>query len=123
MPDKSNFFSEDLVELAETAKALSHPARIAIIRFLNDHGPSNCTPIIDALPLSQPAVSRHLKELKAAGLLLSENCGNSVCYRINPIRMQKFCEVMARRCIDNENVSVNMFVSSHSGDLSNEPKN
>jgi len=108
MPDKSNQFAKEMVELAETANALSHPARIAIIRYLNENGPSNCTPIIEALPLSQPAVSRHLKELREAGLLLSETCGKTVCYQINPIRMQKFCEVMSRRCLESDSMQIDM---------------
>jgi len=100
MPDKSNQFSKEWIELAESAKALSHPARIAIIRYLLDHGPSNCNPIIEALPLSQPAVSRHLKELRESGLVESYSCGNTVCYRVHPIRLQKFCEVISRRCLE-----------------------
>lgn len=113
MPDKSNQFEKEWVDLAETAKALSHPARIAIIRYLNENGPSNCNPIIDALPLSQPAVSRHLKELKECGLLESECCGTSVCYRVNTIRMQKFCEVISRRCLESQTLKVDMFVKSN----------
>lgn len=112
MPDKSNQFDKELIDLAEIAKALSHPARIAIIRYLNQHGPSNCSPIIEALPLSQPAVSRHLKELKECGLLESDTCGTSVCYRVNMLHMQKFCEVISRRCMESENLKVDMFVKS-----------
>lgn len=114
MPDKSNHFEKELVSLAETAKALSHPARIAIIRYLNENGPSNCNPIIKALPLSQPAISRHLKELKECGLLESESCGTAVCYRVNTIRMQKFCEVISRRCMESKNLKVDMYVKSES---------
>lgn len=106
MPDKSNEFDPELIALAETAKALSHPARIAIIRFLNAKGSSTCAPIIGALPLSQPAVSRHLKELKQCGLLDSESCGTSICYRVNTLRMQKFCEVVSRKCMDSNNLEV-----------------
>ncbi len=108
MPDKSNQFSKDWVELAETAKALSHPARIAIIRYLLDNGPSNCNPIIGELPLSQPAVSRHLKELRESGLLESETCGTSVCYRLNTLRMQKFCEAISRKCLESGDLKLDM---------------
>ena len=112
MPDKSNEFEKELIALADIAKALSHPARIAIIRYLNENGPSNCNPIIDALPLSQPAVSRHLKELKECGLLDSDCCGTSVCYRVNSIQMQKFCEVISRRCMESAHLKVDMVVKS-----------
>jgi len=112
MPDKSNEFDEELIALADIAKALSHPARIAIIRYLNQNGPSNCNPIIDALPLSQPAVSRHLKELKECGLLDSDCCGTSVCYRVNSIQMQKFCEVISRRCMESGSIKVDIQVKS-----------
>jgi ArsR family transcriptional regulator, arsenate/arsenite/antimonite-responsive transcriptional repressor len=111
MPDKSNAFDPELIALAEIAQALSHPARIAIIRFLNEKGPSTCNPIIQALPLSQPAVSRHLKELKQCGLLDSQSCGASVCYRVNTIQMQKFCEVISRKCMESPNLRVDMLVS------------
>ncbi len=112
MPDKSNEFNEELIALADIAKALSHPARIAIIRFLNENGPSNCNPIIEALPLSQPAVSRHLKELKECGLLDSQCCGTSVCYRVNSIQMQKFCSVISRRCMESGDLKVDVQVKT-----------
>lgn len=117
MPDKSNEFCEELIALADIAKALSHPARIAIIRYLNENGPSNCNPIIEALPLSQPAVSRHLKELKVCGLLDSQCCGTSVCYRVNSIRMQKFCEVISRSCMESGNLKVDVQVTSENTTL------
>jgi len=117
MPDKSNEFDKDLIVLANVAKALSHPARIAIIRYLNENGPSNCNPIIEALPLSQPAVSRHLKELKECGLLDSQTCGTSVCYRVNTIQMQKFCEVISRSCMESGTLKVDVHVKSENNTL------
>jgi ArsR family transcriptional regulator len=56
-------------ELAEFAKAIAHPARIAILKFLASKETCICGEIVDELPLAQSTVSQHLKELKKAGLI------------------------------------------------------
>jgi DNA-binding transcriptional ArsR family regulator len=70
-------------ELATIAKALGHPARIAIIEHLLEVGNCVCGEIVNELPLAQPTVSQHLRELKSAGLIQGDVEGNSVCYCIN----------------------------------------
>ena len=67
-------------ELARLAKALAHPARVAIVRFLIRGGECICGGIVDRLPLSQATVSQHLKVLKDAGWIKGEVDGPRVCY-------------------------------------------
>jgi DNA-binding transcriptional ArsR family regulator len=63
---KTEGFSKSQIELASLAKALGHPARIAIIQFLARQKTCMCGDIVEELPLSQSTVSQHLKELKNA---------------------------------------------------------
>ena len=70
--------------IARYAKALGHPARVAILKFLIAKKSCICGDIVDDLPLSQSTVSQHLKELKEAGLIQGEIDGKRVCYCIDP---------------------------------------
>ncbi len=57
-------------QLARLCKALGHPARLAIIRYLAARrGSCTCGEIVDQLPLAQATVSQHLKVLRSAGLI------------------------------------------------------
>ena len=82
-------FSKTEIEIAEIAKALSHPARIKILKILNDLNSCMVGSIVDLLPLSQSTVSQHLKELKRVGLIKGEIEGPKICYCINPKVMEK----------------------------------
>jgi DNA-binding transcriptional ArsR family regulator len=68
---------------AKYAKALGHPARIAILQLLAKKQNCICGDIVDELPLSQSTVSQHLKELKEAGLIKGDIDGVKVCYCID----------------------------------------
>jgi ArsR family transcriptional regulator len=83
---KSNLedFSELEVRLAAIAKALSHPARIRILKILTRRNACICGDIVELLPLAQSTVSQHLKELKKAGLVEGEIEGPRTCYCLNP---------------------------------------
>ncbi|MBK8847811.1 MAG: winged helix-turn-helix transcriptional regulator [Bacteroidetes bacterium] len=70
--------------IARIAKALAHPARIAIIRLLLENKSCMCGNIVEVLPLSQSTVSQHLKELKDADIITGDITGTKVCYCINP---------------------------------------
>ncbi len=70
--------------VARYAKALAHPARVAILKLLVRKSACICGDIVDELPLSQSTVSQHLKELKAAGLIQGDIEGVRVCYCIDP---------------------------------------
>lgn len=80
---KSYEFSQKENKLARVAKALGHPARIAILNLLAKRQTCVCGDIVDELPLSQSTVSQHLKELKEAGLITGEIEGAKVCYCID----------------------------------------
>lgn len=80
---KTAEFTKTQNDLAVLAKALGHPARIAILQFLIKTKSCVCGEIVDELPLSQSTVSQHLKELKNAGLIKGEIEGPSVCYCID----------------------------------------
>ncbi len=76
-------YSKQELALSKYAKALAHPARIAILNLLIDKQTCICGDIVEELPLSKSTVSQHLKELKAAGLIKGEIEGVSVCYCID----------------------------------------
>jgi len=80
---KSKHFTEEQNELATLAKAIGHPARIAIIQHLIKVNSCVCGDIVNELPLAQPTVSQHLKELKNAGLIKGTIEGNAICYCLN----------------------------------------
>jgi DNA-binding transcriptional ArsR family regulator len=81
---KTDLFTKKQNELANMAKAIAHPARIAILQYLLKANACVCGSLVDALGLAQPTISQHLKELKNAGLIQGTVEGTSVCYCINP---------------------------------------
>lgn len=76
-------FSQEESRLADIAKALSHPARIKILKILSEMDVCMCGEIVELLPLAQATVSQHLKELKRVGLIQGEIEGPKTCYCIN----------------------------------------
>ncbi|MCW3159883.1 ArsR/SmtB family transcription factor [Chryseobacterium oryctis] len=80
---KNDFFTEKQNTIAKIAKALGHPARIAIIEYLLKVNECICGDIVSELPLAQATISQHLKELKNAGLIKGNIEGNSICYCID----------------------------------------
>jgi ArsR family transcriptional regulator len=80
---KISDYSQKETKLARYAKALAHPARIAILDLLIRKQACICGDIVDELPISQSTVSQHLKELKEAGLIKGDIEGTSVCYCID----------------------------------------
>lgn len=74
----------DVKRSAEIAKALGHPARVAILKILADRNTCFCGDITEILPLAQSTVSQHLKALKAAGLIQGNVEGVRTCYCLNP---------------------------------------
>jgi len=93
---KSAYFSDRHNTIADMAKAIAHPARIAILELILKRGACVCGDIVDELPLSQSTVSQHLKALKKAGIIKGEVDGSYRCY-----------------CIDNEKCKAfaNMFIN------------
>jgi predicted transcriptional regulator len=80
---KTEKFTDKQNELANIAKALGHPARIAILETLSKRNTCVCGDLVDELPLSQSTISQHLAELKKAGLITGTIKGPSTCYCID----------------------------------------
>ena len=87
---KKEEFTQKEQDLAAFAKALSHPARISILKVLAQRNECICGEIVDILPLAQSTVSQHLKELKNAGLIDGTIDGPRSCYCINWKTFEKF---------------------------------
>ena len=87
--NKNSQFSKKTNLVSAYAKALSHPARIAILNLLIKKKACICGDIVDELPLSQSTVSQHLKELKKAGLIKGDISGVKVCYCIDEVEWKK----------------------------------
>lgn len=87
---KKEAFSPKEQDLALFAKALSHPARIAIMKILANKNECVCGELVEVLPLAQSTVSQHLKELKSAGLINGTIDGPKSCYCINWKAFEKF---------------------------------
>jgi ArsR family transcriptional regulator len=90
--NKKEEFSKNENEIASFAKALSHPARVSILKTLAEKNSCICGEIVDVMPLSQSTVSQHLKELKNSGLISGEVDGPSSCYCINWDNLEKNIE-------------------------------
>jgi ArsR family transcriptional regulator, arsenate/arsenite/antimonite-responsive transcriptional repressor len=80
---KINAFDSDLQDVAKIAKALSHPARLAIIKHLSECDTCISGDIANEMPLSRTTVSQHLQELKNLGLIDGEIDGVRICYCLN----------------------------------------
>jgi DNA-binding transcriptional ArsR family regulator len=87
---KTEEFTLSEQELAAFAKAIGHPARIAILKVLAQKNECICGEIVEVLPLAQSTVSQHLKALKDAGLIKGDVDGVKSCYCINWKAFEKF---------------------------------
>lgn len=81
-------------ELATTAKALGHPARVKIIRLLLSHDACYCGQFVEELGLAQATVSQHLKMLKEAGLIVGEIEGLRTCYCASRDRLAELHDLL-----------------------------
>lgn len=88
--NKKEKFKKAEIELADFAKAIGHPARIAILKAISDKDMCICGEIVEILPLAQSTVSQHLKELLKAGLIQGTLDGAKSCYCINWKTFEKF---------------------------------
>ena len=80
MQPKTDLFPPDVARLAEAARVLGHPARLAILQTLAARGTCICGEVVQEIPLAQATVSQHLKALKDAGLVRGEIDGPRSCY-------------------------------------------
>jgi DNA-binding transcriptional ArsR family regulator len=86
---KTEHFTDKQNAIAILAKAFGHPARVAIIEYLMKIDSCICGDIVNELPLAQPTVSQHLKELKNAGIIKGSIEGNAICYCIDEKALTK----------------------------------
>ncbi|AXJ00690.1 transcriptional regulator, ArsR family [Cyclonatronum proteinivorum] len=92
---KISIDDRQLQRSAEIAKALGHPARIAILKILAERTSCFCGDITEILPLAQSTVSQHLKALKNAGLIKGEVEGVKTCYCLNPDGIRELQTVLS----------------------------
>lgn len=102
---KTELYSQDVMELAEIAKVLAHPARISILNYISQQKACICNDIAGEIGLAQPTISQHLKVINDAGLLNGTYKGKSVCYCLNPEKMEwlkktliEFLEITTKTC-------------------------
>ncbi|WP_266366475.1 ArsR/SmtB family transcription factor [Tellurirhabdus rosea] len=80
---KTEVFTAEQNRIADLAKALAHPARVAILQLLATRKSCVCGDLVEELPLAQATVSQHLKELKRVGIIKGDIDPPRVCYCIN----------------------------------------
>ncbi|MGB1018750.1 MAG: ArsR/SmtB family transcription factor [Chitinophagales bacterium] len=83
---KTDKFTKQQNEIANLAKAFSHPARVAILEHLLNVNTCINGDLVKEIGLAQATISQHLKELKNLELIQGNISGTSVCYCINPIK-------------------------------------
>ena len=86
---KTTLFSDRQNRLAKVAKALGHPARIAILDILAQRNACICNHLVEETGLAQPTVSQHLKELKNLGFIKGEIEGKSICYCLDRVNLKE----------------------------------
>jgi predicted transcriptional regulator len=103
---KSELFSTELQKCSTLFKALAHPARLAILKYLADTKTCITGDLADELPLGRTTVNQHLKELKDAGLIQGTTEGVKTCYCLN---VRNVCELkkMAEKFLNDINIPVN----------------
>jgi len=82
-------YEKETEELARFAKALGHPTRIAILKYLDHQSCCFTGDLVDVFPLAQSTISQHLKELKNAGLIQGEVKPPKIKYCINHNNWQR----------------------------------
>ena len=94
-------FTDETIEMAEILKALGHPARLEIVKFLMTSSYCICGDIVEVLPLAQSTVSKHLSELKKVGIIKGTITGNNICYCLDEKiiqKIQKFVNLVQTSC-------------------------
>jgi len=92
---KSDLFTKKQNVLANMAKAIAHPARIAILQQLIKTNACICGDLTEELGLAQATVSQHLKELKNAGLIKGSVEGTSICYCIDTKVWNEYKQILS----------------------------
>jgi ArsR family transcriptional regulator len=102
---KTELFSIELQTCSEFYKALAHPARLAILKYVAESKTCITGDIADELPLSRTTVNQHLRELKDAGLITGTTDGVKTCYCINREKFEELKKVSGS-FLDDINISL-----------------
>jgi len=97
---KADEFSDDLNQIAILAKAIAHPARVAIVNYLLIKKTCISRDFEKEIPLSQPTISQHISVLTSAGLMHGKTIGNTICYHINNSALKdlsKYCKKAVKK--------------------------
>jgi DNA-binding transcriptional ArsR family regulator len=103
---KTEHFTDIQNSIATLLKAFGHPARVAIMEYLMKVDTCICGDIVNELPLAQPTVSQHLKELKNAGLIKGNVEGNAICYCIDEkaiVKLQNYFANISAKLTNQKN--------------------
>lgn len=103
---KSELFSPELQNCSTLFKALGHPARLAILKYLAETKTCITGDLAEEIPLGRTTVNQHLKELKDAGLIKGTTEGVKTCYCLNMGNIQEL-KKMTEKFINDINISVN----------------
>jgi len=87
---RTDLYTEEQVRLAALSKVMGHPARIAILNFIQVQPSCICGDIVNEIGLAQPTISQHLRELKNIGLIKGSIEGTKICYCIDYKVLQQF---------------------------------
>ncbi len=86
---KTELHSTQHIRIAEIAKVLSHPARVAIMEHIASQQDCICSDLVEEIGLSQPTISQHLQVIRNAGLLKGNFEGKRLCYCLDAERLQE----------------------------------
>lgn len=98
---KTTGFTAETNAMAEILKALGHPARLEIVKFIMTSSSCICGDIVEVLPLAQSTVSKHLSELKKVGIIKGTVTGNNICYCLDEKiikKIQNFVNLVQTSC-------------------------
>lgn len=104
---KSEIFTDQQNLISNFAKAIGHPARVAILQYLFNQNTCICGDLVDKIGLAQPTISQHLKELKNLGLIKGNVEGTTVCYCIHTENWAAMKEVMSTFFNLDEEIKIN----------------
>lgn len=92
---KTANYPNELIHLAQLAKALAHPARLTILQHVHHNQSAYANELTSILSLSQPTVATHLAELKNAQLIVGNVRGTAMHYSIHADTLQKLSDFLA----------------------------
>lgn len=104
---KTEIFTDEQNQIAQIAKVIGHPARVAILQHLIKVNQCICGDLVDEIGLAQPTISQHLRELKNIGLIKGNIEGTSVCYCIDTENWNSFKNLLGDFFNDYSNEACN----------------